>query len=133
MTPSDFIRSFLMMFSNEDYNKASVKILAAVADSTKNGWVWLVPKLCRESSSWTDICNAVYFLLHYLNEFMYCKLIIFYNSSYTNHNSFNASYYVFLGVYVQTLFIKIKNLFIQLITANYCICLPLIYRAKLYN
>ena len=42
MSPSDFIRSFLLMFPQENYNRSSVHTLAAVADSTKDGLVILL-------------------------------------------------------------------------------------------
>uniref|UniRef100_H2ZH15 EF-hand domain-containing protein n=1 Tax=Ciona savignyi TaxID=51511 RepID=H2ZH15_CIOSA len=39
MTPSDFIRSYLLMLPNENYNKTTVNLLASVADYTGDGLI----------------------------------------------------------------------------------------------
>lgn len=39
MTPEDFIRSFLGLFPNEDYNKESVHCLAGVVNASKTGLI----------------------------------------------------------------------------------------------
>ena len=37
MTPEDFIRKFLGLYTEEQYNKETVRLLASAADTTKDG------------------------------------------------------------------------------------------------
>lgn len=47
MTPSDFVRSYLGLYTNSDYNPDSVNLLAGIVDTSKDGFVLnLYPFLC---------------------------------------------------------------------------------------
>lgn len=37
MTPEDFIRGYLGLYTEENYNKETVRLLASAADTTKDG------------------------------------------------------------------------------------------------
>ena len=39
MTAEDFVRKFLQLFTNEDYNPTSVKLLAGIIDTSKDGLI----------------------------------------------------------------------------------------------
>lgn len=39
MTPSDFVRSYLGLYTNPDYNPDSVNLLAGIVDTSKDGFV----------------------------------------------------------------------------------------------
>ncbi|KAJ1359071.1 hypothetical protein KIN20_017697 [Parelaphostrongylus tenuis] len=39
MTPDDFIRRYLGLFTEENYNRESVRLLASAADTTKDGYI----------------------------------------------------------------------------------------------
>lgn len=39
MTPEDFVRKFLGLFPEDDYNEESVKLLASIVDIDKNGHI----------------------------------------------------------------------------------------------
>ncbi|XP_015606454.1 calcium-binding mitochondrial carrier protein Aralar1 isoform X2 [Cephus cinctus] len=39
MTPADFVRSYLGLYTNTDYNPDSVKLLAAIVDTSKDGLI----------------------------------------------------------------------------------------------
>lgn len=39
MTPEDFVRRYLGMFAEENYNKESVRMIASAADTTRDGMI----------------------------------------------------------------------------------------------
>lgn len=40
MTSSDFVRSYLGLYTNPDYNPDSVNLLAGIVDTSKDGFVF---------------------------------------------------------------------------------------------
>lgn len=63
MTPEDFVRKYLGMFPEENYNKESVRLIASAADTTRDGMISFEEFQVRlpQIIKFIDCCNFLFF------------------------------------------------------------------------